>query len=100
MINKIISDLYTKNIPMKVYNKLKRKLPQTEDVEDYVQQMYLTLLETPESKILDLVQQGKLDDYFARICINQLVNKRSDLHKLLQTNWIKTEITENEENRQ
>ena len=45
MINKIITELYKKNIPMKVYNKLKRDLPYIEDVEDYQQEMYLILLE-------------------------------------------------------
>lgn len=92
MINKIITELYKKNIPMKVYNKLKRDLPYIEDVEDYQQEMYLTLLEYTEAKIIDLYEQGRLDDYFARICINQLVNKNSNLHKLLQTKWNKTEI--------
>lgn len=92
MINKIITELYKKNIPIKVYNKLKRDLPHIEDVEDYQQEMYLTLLEYTEAKIIDLYEQGRLDDYFARICINQLVNKNSNLHKLLQTKWNKTEI--------
>lgn len=96
MINKLITELYTKNIPMKVYNKLKKKLNSIEDVEDYTQEMYLILLETPEDKILDLHKQGKLDDYFARICINQLVNHRSNLHKTLQTNWIKVNFEDYE----
>lgn len=96
MINKIITDLYNKNIPMKVYNKLKRELTFTDDVEDYQQEMYLILLEYTEAKIIDLYEQGKLDDYFARICINQLVNPNSKLHKLLQTNQHKTDIEEYE----
>jgi hypothetical protein len=96
MINKIITELYNKNIPMKVYNKLKRNLPYIEDVEDYQQEMYLILLEYTEAKIIDLYEQGRLDDYFARICINQLVNKNSNLHKLLQTNQHKTDIEEYE----
>lgn len=96
MINKIITELYNKNIPMKVYNKLKRDLPYIEDVEDYQQEMYLILLEYTEAKIIDLYEQGRLDDYFARICINQLVNKNSNLHKLLQTNQHKTDIEEYE----
>lgn len=90
MINQLINSIYRKNIPIKIYNKLRRKLPNEEDVDDYVQEMYLILLETPEEKLLDLHQQGRLEDYFARICINQLVNKNSNLHKLLQTNWDKT----------
>lgn len=92
MINKIITELYKKNIPMKVYNKLKRDLPYIEDVEDYQQEMYLILLETPEDKLIKLYNDKELDNYFARICINQLVNKNSNLHKLLQTKWNKTEI--------
>lgn len=96
MINNIINELYTKNIPMKVYNKLKKKLNSIEDIEDYKQEMYLILLETPEDKILDLHKQGKLYDYFARICINQLVNYRSKLHKTLQTNWIKVNFEDYE----
>ena len=94
MINKIITELYCKQIPNKIYNKLKRKLPYAEDIEDYQQEMYLILLETPKEKILDLHEQGKLADYFARICINQLVNIRSKLHIKLQTNLIKTDIEE------
>jgi len=96
MINKIITELYKKNIPMKVYNKLKRNLPYIEDVEDYQQEMYLILLEYTEAKIIDLYEQGRLDDYFARICINQLVNPNSNLNKLLQTNKHKTDIEEYE----
>lgn len=91
MINKIITEIYRKNIPMKIYNKLKRKLPYEEDVEDFCQEMYLILLETPEDKLIKLYNDKELDNYFARICINQLVNKNSNLHKLLQSNWIKTD---------
>lgn len=92
MINKIITEIYRKNIPIKIYNKLKRKLPYAEDVDDYQQEMYLILLETPEDKLIKLYNDKELDNYFARICINQLVNKNSNLHKLLQTKLIKTEI--------
>lgn len=92
MINKIITELYRKQIPMKIYNKLKRKLPYAEDVDDYQQEMYLILLETPEDKLIKLYNDKELDNYFARICINQLVNKNSNLHKLLQTKLIKTEM--------
>lgn len=92
MINRIITGIYKRNIPQKIFNKLKRKLPQFDDVDDYVQEMYLILLETPPDKLIDLHNQNRVDDYFARICINQLVNKNSTLHKKLQTNWNKTEI--------
>lgn len=92
MINKIITELYRKQIPNKIYNKLKRKLPYEEDVEDYQQEMYLILLETPEDKLIKLYNDKELDNYFARICINQLVNKNSNLHKLLQTKWYKQEM--------
>ena len=92
MINKIITEIYRKQIPNKIYNKLKRKLPYEEDVEDYQQEMYLILLETPEDKLIKLYNDKELDNYFARICINQLVNKNSNLHKLLQTKWYKQEM--------
>lgn len=92
MINKIITEIYQKKIPIKIYNKLKRKLPYAEDVEDYQQEMYLILLETPEDKLIKLYNDKELDNYFARICINQLVNKNSNLHKLLQTKWYKQEM--------
>lgn len=97
MINRIITELYTKNIPQKIYHKLKRKLPNADDMDDYYQQMYLILLETPQDKLLYLHKQGKLPDYFARICINQLVNKNSDIHKLLQTKWIKQNEIDNDD---
>ena len=93
MINDIITELYAKNIPMKIFNKLKKELPCTDDVQDYAQEMYLILLdEYPNDKIIDLYKQGNLDDYFARICINQLVNHKSKLHKKLQLNWDKINI--------
>lgn len=92
MINDIITELYAKNIPMKILNKLKKELPCTDDVQDYVQEMYLILLEYSNDKIIDLYKQGELDNYFARICINQLANPKSKLHKKLQLNWDKINI--------
>lgn len=86
-------ELYAKNIPMKIFNKLKRNFQYNEDIQDYVQEMYLSILDDyTEEKIIDLYKQGKLDDYFARICINQLVNPKSKLHKKLQLNWDKINI--------
>lgn len=97
MINRIITEIYRKQIPNKIYNKLKRKPPNQEDMEDYVQEMYMILLELPTDKILDLNNQGRLADYFARICLNQLTNTRSTYHETMQTNWIKTDIEDYDE---
>jgi hypothetical protein len=71
-----------------------------EDREDYCQDMYLILLETPLEKLQKLDEEGKLADYFARICINQLVNQKSVTHKKLETYIQKISLDNYETDRQ
>ena len=42
------------------------------NVEDYQQEMYLILLETPEDKLIKLYNDKELDNYSQKVELNQL----------------------------
>lgn len=85
MRNKIIEIIYKQSIPEKLANKMWRRFRLNIDKFDYIQEMYLILLEIKEDKLIDLYGQGKLDDYFAQICLNQLTRRSSNFHKKYKT---------------
>ena len=64
--NEIVEKIYKQSIPKKAWKKLRDSA-----YEDYCQEMYLLLLEMPEEKMYKLYEQGKLEDYFFRICQHQ-----------------------------
>lgn len=99
MRNRIIEEIYMKRIPERLAAKVPR-FKCREDVEDYTQEMYLMLLETPEDKLISMQQKGELPNYFAKMCINQLCNTKSFLHRKLETYITKFNLEDYESYRQ
>lgn len=95
MRNKIIEEIYNKHIPEKILSKV-NKLNSYEDREDYIQEMYLILLEIPKDKLIKLYEKKELADYFSKICINQMTNQKSTTHTKLQTFIDKSKIEDYE----
>ena len=94
----IMKSLIGRSIPEKLARKFASRFKSKEDAEDYVQEMYLAILETMEKRqqqIDNLYNEGKIYDYFARICLNQIVNKKSKFNREYETNINKVEL-ENE----
>lgn len=90
MLNKIIK----LGIPEKISKTFNTRFKCEEDRLDYIQDMYLILLELTEEKINKIMKQGTIEDYFSRICINQIINSKSNFHKKYEYNIDKIEITE------
>lgn len=94
MIENIFNEIYKKKIPEKISSMNTDKFKETEDIDDYVQEMYLILLTIDENKIKDLYKEKKLEDYFAKICYNQLNNTKSTYNTLMENNILKCEYME------
>lgn len=92
----IISDIYNKHIPLKIYKKL---VPyyNWELLQDYEQQMLVELYNIPTDKLEKLYINKELENYFGQICLNQLVNKKSTFNKLYETTINKSELTDYED---
>jgi hypothetical protein len=95
-MNKIITEIYEKHIPLKIFKKLK-KYYDWELMYDFEQEMILQLFYMNPDKIKDLYQKNELDKYFGQICLNQLTNPRSTYNRLYETTLNKLPI-ENYEN--
>lgn len=91
----IITDIYNKHIPIKIYKKL-TPYYNWELLQDYEQQMLVELYNIPKDKLEKLYINKELDNYFAQICLNQLVNKKSTFNKLYETTINKEEVTDYE----
>lgn len=96
MKNRIIEEIMKKGIPQKVYSKV-RRLNREEDIEDYIQDMYVLLMELPDNKLIGLYQRKELDKYFAKICLNQLSNNKSVTHQKYETYINKQDISNYED---
>lgn len=94
MIENIFNEIYKKKIPDKISSMNADKFRETEDIDDYIQEMYLILLSIDEKKIKDLYEEKKLEDYFAKICYNQLKNAKSTYNTLMENNILKCEYRE------
>lgn len=94
MIKNIFNEVYKKKIPEKIGLMNKDKFRETEDIDDYIQEMYLILLSIDDKKIKDLYEEKKLEDYFAKICYNQLNNTKSTYNTLMENNILKCEYLE------
>lgn len=90
----LFDEIYKKRIPENISIMNKDKFRRDEDMDDYVQEMYCIFLEIDENKVADLQKQGKLEDYFAKICFNQLLNRKSKYNRLMENNIIKEEYKE------
>lgn len=90
------NDIYIKImklcIPEKMANKFNDRFKNTQDRYDYVQDMYLILLEIPEDKLQGLYERKELPDYFSQICLNQITNRKSKFHKTYETYMDKIRI--------
>lgn len=85
MNSKIVEIIMKESIPEKLANKYRGRFKYKMDRYDYVQEMYLILLEMDEVKLQDLYLQGELSDYFGKICINQLCTRGSAFHNKYMT---------------
>lgn len=90
--NKIITEIYNKCIIEKIASKLSNRFKREEDMSDYIQEMYLILLDMPEDKLFRLYTDKELDNYIAQIALNQLVNTQSKFHRLMEDNINKVQI--------
>lgn len=88
----VIQELYEKHIPLKIYKTL-RSYTDWELMYDFEQEMITQLIGRPQELIQHLYDNKELDNYFAQICINQLVNPKSVFNKLYETQINKDELT-------
>lgn len=93
-MDNIFNEIYKKKIPEKIGLMNINKFKEKEDMQDYVQEMYLIFLTLDKKKIKDLYDENKLEDYFAKICYNQLNNIKSTYNKLMENNILKCEYKE------
>lgn len=91
----IITDIYSKHIPLKIYKKI---IPyyNWELLYDFEQEMILELYNIPTDKLKELYLNNELDNYFAQICLNQIVNQKSTFNKQYETNITKIDVTDYE----
>ena len=94
-LHDIILETYNKHIPQKIFKKLK-KYYDWELLLDFEQDMITHLYEIPTSKLITLYENKELDNYFAQICLNQLVNLKSNFNRLYETTIEKSDITDYE----
>lgn len=85
MTQEIFDYIYKLQIPEKMANKI-RRFKYNMDYKDYIQDMYLILLELDNNKIEKLYNKGnkELANYFAKICLNQLTKMNSQWHKKIE----------------
>ena len=69
----ILEDLYNKHIPLKIYKTLKH-YTDFDLLYDFEQEMMLAIALHGPEKLKQLYEANELDNYFARICINQIVH--------------------------
>lgn len=79
----IVEEIYKKQIPEKISNSI-RDFLSLDDKRDYIQEMYLILMELPEDKFFRLYRDKVLSKYFAQICITQLTVKDSAFYQKLR----------------
>ena len=84
MTQEIFDSIYRLKLPEKIGKRFWSRLKQYWDYDDYVQEMYLILLELPEEKVNSLFYRGELADYFSKICFTQITNNSSYFHRLIE----------------
>lgn len=92
-MNEIITQLYEKHIPHKIFKKLIH-YSKWDLLDDFCQQMFVELLNISPDKIHKLYIDNELDNYFAKICLNQLINPKSPFNKMYDTKTLKIPIDE------
>ena len=94
-MNNIITEIYEKHIPLKIYKKLKPYYD-LELLYDFEHEMILELYNIPTDKLKELYNNNELDNYFAKICLNKIVNPKSTFNKQYETKITKINVTEYE----
>lgn len=79
----IVEEIYKMQIPEKISNSIRDFLC-LDDKLDYIQEMYLILMELPEDKFFRLYRDKELSRYFAQICLTQLCSKNSSFYAKLR----------------
>lgn len=64
--------------------------------QDYIQEMYLTILEIPDKKLVRLFEKGDLIYYIISICRNQAIYKKSKFNQTFNSPIQQIELTDNE----
>lgn len=60
--------------------------------DDFIQQVYLQILQMPEDKLLELFNKNELIYYILAVCRNNAINQYSDFAKIhLQKNTVSIE---------
>lgn len=89
----IISNIIQSNIVEKVTNSLLNTLGPYKD--DFIQEMYLIILELPDDKLFELYNKGQLYFYIVRILRNQAINSKSKFSQYIKdTKLPRAEIDE------
>jgi hypothetical protein len=91
----ILEDLYNKHIPLKIYKTLKH-YTDFDLLYDFEQEMMLAIALHGQEKLKQLYEANELDNYFARICINQIVNPKSSFNQTYETKIPKAPIEDYE----
>lgn len=94
-MNNIITEIYEKHIPLKIYKKIKPYYD-WELLYDFEHEMILELYNIPTDKLKELYNNNELDNYFAKICLNKIVNPKSTFNKQYETNITKINVTDYE----
>lgn len=95
MNDSTFNSIYSMSIPEKLSRKEHTRFRSEDDRLDYIQEMYLLLLSIPKDRVKHLLDQNRLADYFAQICINQLFNPKSNFKKKYDYTIFKTEYNTN-----
>ena len=91
-MNEIFQEIVKMGIPEKISKKLFSRFRCEDDRMDYVQEMYLIIMETDKEKLKKMIEKKELANYFAKICLNQLTNKKSTFSKKYEYNINKEEL--------
>lgn len=75
----VINTIINSNLIEKLSNTFVSRLGVNK--EDFIQEMYLILLEIPEERLVKLYTEGSLNFYLLSVARNQVVNDKSTFNK-------------------
>ncbi len=91
-MKEIFQEIVKMGIPEKISKKLFSRFKSESDRMDYVQEMYLIIMETNPEKLKNMIEKKELANYFAKICLNQITNNKSTFSKKYEYNINKEEF--------